>query len=116
MSRLVLTSTAASITVPGRALEECGLELPVLFGFKLVAWRSVESVIDGAVELLLHEDSVWVWSQLVPPDLRVGQWLRFERRGYNVLVSLDLRATMRGEAKLTGLFERLTAQTGSAAT
>ena len=116
MSRLVLTSTSASITVPGRALEECGLELPVLFGLKLVAWRSVESIIDGAVELLLREDSVWLWSQLVPPDLHVGQWLRFERRGFNVAVSLDLRATMRGEAKLTGLFELLTAQPGSIAT
>ena len=116
MSRLVLTSTAVSITVPGRLLEECGVKLPVLFGFKLVAWRSVESVTDEAVELLLSGDSVWVWSQLVPPALQVGQWLRFERRGDNVLVSLDLPATMRGESKLTGLFERLTAQPGSLAT
>ena len=116
MSRLPLTSTASSLSVSGRELEACGLELPLLFGLNLVAWRSVEAVIDGAVELLLREESVWVWSHLVPPDMQVGQWLRFERRGRNVLVSLDLRATIKGESRLTGLFEFLTSQPASPTT
>ncbi len=116
MSRLPFTSTASSLTVSGGELEACGVELPLLFGLKLVAWRSVEAVLDGAVEVLVSEESVWVWSHLVPPNMQVGQWLRFERRGRNVFISLDLRATMKGEARLTGLFEFLTSQHGSLTT
>ena len=112
MSRLVLSSPPAGSLVAAHLLESCGLKLAVLFGRKLVAWRSVEAVTDEAIELLLDHNSVWVWSHLLPDDLQVGQWLRFERRRSEVMVSLDLRATVRGESRLTNLFELLTAQPG----
>ena len=116
MSRLPLTSPHAGLLVSNELLETCGLELKVLFGRKLVAWRSVEAVTDEAIELMLADDSVWVWCQLLPPRLEVGQWLRFERRLGEVLIRVDLRATVRGESRLTELFEILTAQPGSATT
>jgi len=116
MSRLPLTSPHAGLLVPGDLLETCGLELAVLFGRKLVAWRSVETVTEDGIELLLDRDSVWVWCHLLPPRLEVGQWLRFERRLSEVLIRVDLRATVRGESRLTDLFELLTAQPGSATT
>jgi hypothetical protein len=113
MSRLPVSSTASTLLVSARLIEACGLNLRELFGAQLVAWRSVETVLDEAVELLVSEQSVWVWAHLVPPRLQVGQWLRFERRGALICVSVDLRATIRGESRLTNLFEVLTAQPGS---
>jgi hypothetical protein len=113
MSRLPISSTASTLLVSARLLEACGLDLGDLFGLQLVAWRSIETVLDDAVELLVSEQSIWVWAHLVPPRLQVGQWLRFERRGALICVSVDLRATIRGESRLTNLFEVLTAQPGS---
>ncbi len=116
MSRLPFTSPPSGLLVSAELLETCGLHLATLFGRNVVAWRSVEAVTDEAIELLLDDDSIWVWSHLLPSELQVGQWLRFERRGANVLVRVDLRATVRGESRLTNLFEILTAQPGAATT
>lgn len=113
MSRLPLTSPPSGLLVSAELLETCGLHLGTLFGRNLVAWRSVETVTDEAIEMLLDGDSIWVWCHLLPANLQVGQWLRFERHRGHVLVRVDLRATVRGESRLTNLFELLTAQPGS---
>lgn len=108
MSRL--PTSASGLVVSAHLLEACGVELVLLFERSRVAWRSVEAVTEDAVELLLGDRAVWVWCHLLPPDLQVGQWLRFERFVGYVAIRLDLRATIRGEARLTRLFESLTAQ------
>lgn len=105
----------SGLIISGHLFEVCGLDLSQLFGAKRVAWRAVETVTDEAIEVLLGGDSIWVWCHLLPPNLQAGQWLRFELRPPNVLVRVDLQATVRGESRLTNLFEFLTAQPGSVA-
>jgi len=95
--------------VSAQKLEASGVAVRALFATQRVAFRRVERVAHGLVELNCADTTtVWV-PQVLLPDAAPGQWLRFTLRpDRKVSVAVDLDATLRGESKLAGLFTELT--------
>ncbi len=115
MSRFPFSSTSrCTLTVP--ELWVAGFDPEGLFGTNSVAWRAVESVNPFEFEVALGVTTIWVSRDLLRLEAQPGQWLRFERRGVNVNVSVDLRTTVRAESRLTSLLELLAGQPGSVLT
>ncbi len=103
----------ADLRVSRGALEASGVDVRSLFAERSVAWRPVEAVAGGKVELNLGDRAAFVPRVLLPP-VRAGQWLRFAlQQDGGVAVSVDLKATLKGEAKLAGLFNELTDPRGT---
>lgn len=99
----------AELVVSARQLEEHGVAVRALFAGQRAAFRRVERVAHGLVELDgAGTTAVWV-PQALLPRAEPGQWLRFSLRvDRKVAVAVDLDATLRGESKLAGLLTELT--------
>lgn len=88
------------------SLRDAGVSVRELFGWQQVAFRRVEAVSTTHVSLDFGGRAVALPKALFP-KLEVDQWVRFERQGAALAVSVDLRATLRAESRLTDLFQRL---------
>jgi hypothetical protein len=88
------------------SLAGAGLTLKALFGWQKTAFRRVAEVTASHVSLDCDGRSVKLPRSLVPA-VKADQWLRFERRGDDVSVSVDLAATLRAESRLSDLFQNL---------
>ena len=110
MSRSPAPKSPAMPRTSLEVLHRYGVRAEELFGagsLRSVAFRSVESVEKNRVQVLLGRTSAWLPRALVEGPVRAGQWLRFTRDGAEVRVSVDLRATLRAESRLTDLFTAL---------
>jgi len=87
-------------------LREAGVSQRELFGWQQTSFRRVEAVSSTHVSLDFEGRAVAVPRQLLP-RVEVDQWLRFERAGAAVTATVDLRATLRAEARLADLFQVL---------
>ncbi|MDX2011101.1 MAG: hypothetical protein SFW67_12960 [Myxococcaceae bacterium] len=91
----------------GEALRTLGVSSAELFGWQKVAFRRVEAVSASHVALDFTGRAVAVPRGLVP-GAKVDQWVRFEKGpGGSVRASVDLRATLKAEARLSDLFVAL---------
>jgi hypothetical protein len=91
----------------GAVLRSLGVSSAELFGWQKVAFRRVEAVSASHVALDFAGRAVALPRSFVP-QAKVDQWVRFEKgSGGAVLASVDLRATLKAEARLTDLFVAL---------
>jgi hypothetical protein len=88
------------------ALRDAGVTSRELFGRQKTAFRRVNAVSSSHVSLDFGSRVVEL-PQHVFPIVDVDQWVRFDRCASGVTVALDLRATLRAEARLSTLFQRL---------
>lgn len=87
-------------------LADAGVSSAELFGWQKTAFRRVEAVSTTHVSLDFGGRAVALPRGLLPA-LKVDQWVRFERQGETVTAAVDLRATLRAEARITDLFQAL---------
>jgi len=87
-------------------LARAGVDLSSLFGWQRVAFRRVEGVSAHGVTIEVGGRAIDL-PRAALPNVQADQWLRFERRGATVTARVDLPATLRGEARLADLFQRL---------
>jgi hypothetical protein len=91
----------------GDVLRAAGVSSAELFGWQKVAFRRVEAVSASHVALDFAGRAVAVPRALLP-TARVDQWVRLEKGpGGAVSASIDLRATLKAEARLADLFVAL---------
>jgi len=88
------------------SLREAGVTTQELFGWQKTAYRRVEATSASHVSLDFGGHAVVVPRQLLP-KVEADQWLRFERQGDRITASVDLRATLRAESRLSDLFQVL---------
>jgi hypothetical protein len=88
------------------SLADAGVSARELFGWQKVAFRRVEAVSATHVSLDFDGRAVALPRHLLP-RLEADQWVRFERKGGALAASVDLRATLRAEARMTDLFQSL---------
>ena len=88
------------------ALADAGVTSAELFGWQKAAFRRVEAVSSSHVSLDFSGRAVALPKALLPA-LKVDQWVRFERHGDTISAAVDLRATLRAEARITDLFQVL---------
>ena len=96
-----------SVVSPNQ-LTTYGLTVENLFAAGPVAFRRVGRVTRESLVIDLGWGSATIPS-LWAPTASPGQWLRFEQKNDIVLISIDVRATLRGETRLSSLFAKLTA-------
>lgn len=90
------------------AFSDAGVSLNELFGWSRQAFRRVESVSASHVSLDFEGRAVVLPRGLLPRDVQVDQWLRFEKDASGALrCSVDLRATLTAESRLSDLFQAL---------
>jgi len=87
-------------------LREAGITTRELFGWQKTAWRRVEGTSTSHVSLDFDGRAVAVPKHLLP-RVEVDQWVRFERQADRISASVDLRATLRAESRLSDLFQVL---------
>lgn len=87
-------------------LADAGVTSAELFGWQKTAFRRVEAVSTTHVSLDFGGRAVAL-PKSVLPKLKVDQWVRFERQGDSIAATVDLRATLRAEARITDLFQVL---------
>jgi hypothetical protein len=91
----------------GEVLRTLGVSSAELFGWQKVAFRRVEAVSGSHVALAFAGRAVAVPRSLLPAA-KVDQWVRFEKgQGGSVRAQVDLRATLKAEARLSDLFVAL---------
>lgn len=88
------------------SLRDAGVTKGELFGWQKTAYRRVEATSSSHVSLDFDGRAVAVPKHLLP-RVEVDQWLRFDRHGDRVSASVDLRATLRAESRLSDLFQVL---------
>jgi hypothetical protein len=85
-------------------LRSTGLDVAQLFGWKTTAFRRIEKVTATHVEI----EGARVPRALINAKVVEGQWLRFTKEPNNRIgVSVDLKATLTGESRLSDLFQVL---------
>lgn len=86
-------------------LRATGLDLNQLFGWKTTAFRRIEKVTPTHVEI---EGAKVPRALLNNAKVVEGQWLRFTKEANDRIgVSVDLKATLTGESRLSDLFQVL---------
>lgn len=88
------------------SLADAGVSSAELFGWQKTAFRRVEAVSTTHVSLDFGGRAIALPTSLLP-KLKVDQWVRFERQGDSIAATVDLRATLRAEARITDLFQVL---------
>jgi hypothetical protein len=88
------------------ALRDAGITSRELFGWQKTAYRRVEATSATHVSLDFDGRAVALPKGLLP-RVEVDQWVRFDRHADRVAASVDLRATLRAESRLSDLFQVL---------
>lgn len=70
-------------------------------------FRRVDSVVADQVVLDFDGAMVPVPAALLPKGLKPDQWVRFEKKGDQVIATVDLEATLTAESRISGLFKTL---------
>ena len=96
----------SKIRILSLTLREAGITTRELFGWQKTAWRRVEGTSTSHVSLDFDGRAVAVPKHLLP-RVEVDQWVRFERQADRISASVDLRATLRAESRLSDLFQVL---------
>jgi hypothetical protein len=91
--------------VSEKQLSAIGLDSKQLFGWNRVAYRRIEKVTPTHVEI---EGKKVPRAMLGGAPVVEGQWLRFTQdKSGTIGVSVDLKATLKGESRLSDLFQTL---------